>query len=260
MQELQIFKNPDFGEIRTLTIEDEPWFVGKDVAVVLGYSNPRDALAKRVDDEDKGVAKCDTLGGKQDFTIINESGLYSLILSSKLPTAKKFKRWVTSEVLPAIRKTGKYEAKKQTKPKSKPLSSVNHAAEIIGRAYDSAGIDPCYKVLALTDLYRAEGLTLPTPPMKAEKTYDFTEMAKELGVMSVAGKPHSQAVGAIVSTLNIPDNLIVHAPFDRNGHGGDYDRYKEPVLGQVRAWLNVRNYPTPIQTGNGKKYKVSYQF
>ncbi len=112
MNKLQIFKNEEFGEVRTLLIDDEPYFIGKDVATVLGYSNPRDALAKRVDDEDKGVAKCDTLGGIQDLTIINESGLYSLILSSKLPSAKKFKRWVTSEVLPSIRKTGGYEIPK----------------------------------------------------------------------------------------------------------------------------------------------------
>ena len=108
MSELQIFKNAEFGSVRTIAIDGEPYFVGKDVAVILGYSNPRDALAKHVDDEDKGVAKCDTLGGIQDLTVINESGLYSLILSSKLPTAKKFKRWVTNEVLPAIRKHGLY--------------------------------------------------------------------------------------------------------------------------------------------------------
>lgn len=108
MSKLEIFENSEFGEIRTVEINSEPWFVGKDVATILGYSNPRDALSKHVDDEDKGVAKCDTLGGSQDLTIINESGLYSLILSSKLPNAKAFKRWVTSEVLPAIRKHGLY--------------------------------------------------------------------------------------------------------------------------------------------------------
>jgi len=105
---IQNFFNPEFGEIRIILIDDEPWFVGKDIAEALGYENTRDALAKHVDNEDTGVAKCDTLGGKQDMPIINESGLYSLILSSKLPTAKRFKRWVTAEVLPAIRKTGGY--------------------------------------------------------------------------------------------------------------------------------------------------------
>ena len=105
---ITIFSNEDFGKVRAVMIDDEPWFIGKDVAIALGYSNPRDALAKRVDDEDKGVAKRDTLGGSQDFTVINESGLYSLILSSKLPKAKAFKRWVTHEVIPSIRKAGVY--------------------------------------------------------------------------------------------------------------------------------------------------------
>lgn len=108
MSKIKIFENPEFGSIRTVEQNGEPWLAGKDVAAALGYSNPRDAISKHVDDEDKGVAKCDTLGGNQNMTIINESGLYSLILSSKLPTAKKFKHWVTSEVLPSIRKHGAY--------------------------------------------------------------------------------------------------------------------------------------------------------
>lgn len=108
MSELQIFKNAEFGSVRTITVEGEPYFVGKDVAEILGYSNTRKALADHVDEEDKGVTKCDTPGGVQDLTVINESGLYSLILSSKMPNAKKFKRWVTSEVLPTIRRHGLY--------------------------------------------------------------------------------------------------------------------------------------------------------
>ena len=108
MSELQVFQNAEFGSVRTATIDGEPYFVGKDVATILGYSNPRDAISKHVDDEDKGVAKCDTLGGRQEILFINESGLYSLILRSQLPAAKKFKRWVTSEVLPAIRRHGMY--------------------------------------------------------------------------------------------------------------------------------------------------------
>ena len=106
--ELTVFENAEFGSVRTLVINGEPYFVGKDVAKILGYSNPRKALIDHVDSEDKGVTKCDTLGGTQEMTVINESGLYSLILSSKLPKAKEFKRWVTSEVIPSIRKTGSY--------------------------------------------------------------------------------------------------------------------------------------------------------
>lgn len=114
MNNLQIFNSEEFGDMRTVTIDDEPWFVGKDVAEALGYSNARDALSKHVDKEDKGVAKCDTPGGKQDLSIINESGLYALIFGSKLESAKRFKHWVTSEVLPTIRKTGGYQ--KQLSP------------------------------------------------------------------------------------------------------------------------------------------------
>lgn len=105
---IEVFKNTEFGEIRTTAIDGEPWFIGRDVAAALGYTNSRKALADHVDDEDKGVTKRDTLGGRQDMVIINESGLYSLVLSSKLPTARKFKRWITSEVIPSIRRHGAY--------------------------------------------------------------------------------------------------------------------------------------------------------
>lgn len=110
MSELQIFENPDFGAIRTIEVDGEPWLVGKDVAAALGYSDTAQAVRTHVDEEDKGVVEMTTPGGKQKLQIINESGLYSLILSSKLPGAKKFKRWVTSEVLPSIRKSGGYMA------------------------------------------------------------------------------------------------------------------------------------------------------
>lgn len=111
MTEVKTFKNEKLGSIRIIEINDEIWFVGKDVAEALGYINARDAISKHVDDEDKGVAKCDTPSGDQNMAIINESGMYSLILSSKLKQAKDFKHWVTSEVLPTIRKTGKFEIK-----------------------------------------------------------------------------------------------------------------------------------------------------
>lgn len=109
MNKLQIFKNNEFGEIRTVQLNNETYFVGKDIAEALGYTNSRKALSDHVADEDKGVTKCDTLGGKQELAIINESGLYALIFGSKLESAKRFKHWVTSEVLPAIRQTGQYQ-------------------------------------------------------------------------------------------------------------------------------------------------------
>ena len=109
--EVQLFENAEFGKIRTLVLNGEPWFVGKDVALALGYGEGKslaNAVAKHVDKEDKGVTELMTPGGKQNMVIINESGLYALIFGSKLESAKRFKHWVTSEVLPAIRKTGSY--------------------------------------------------------------------------------------------------------------------------------------------------------
>lgn len=110
MNELQIFNSEEFGEIRTVTIGNEPWFVGKDVAEALGYSNTRDALATHISEEDKNtVVISDGKRGNPNQVVINESGLYALIFGSKLDSAKRFKHWVTSEVLPTIRKTGSYQ-------------------------------------------------------------------------------------------------------------------------------------------------------
>ena len=111
MNDLQIFENPEFGSVRTVEIDGTPWLVGKDVATALGYAKPQNAISRHVDSEDQKVAPIQgTPGGEQEMLIINESGLYSLILSSKIPKAKAFKHWVTSEVLPAIHKTGAYES------------------------------------------------------------------------------------------------------------------------------------------------------
>ena len=117
MSELQVFNNDEFGSIRTWVVDDEPWFVGKDIATILGYAKPENAIANHVDDEDKTSTLIQGSGSnyKSKAILINESGLYSLILSSKLPNAKKFKRWVTGEVLPSIRKTGSY---------NKPMSEL----------------------------------------------------------------------------------------------------------------------------------------
>lgn len=118
MNELQVFKNQEFGQVRSLVINGEPWLVGKDVTKALGYDNPSKAIRDHVEEEDKRVGVqnvtpyiIDSLGRKQHPTFINESGLYALVFGSKLPSAKKFKRWVTSEVLPALRKTGQYQVK-----------------------------------------------------------------------------------------------------------------------------------------------------
>jgi len=109
MNNITIFSNEEFGQVRTVIIDGEPWFVGKDVTDALEYGNHRQAFKTHVDEGDKAVHSMDTLGGKQNSIIINESGMYALVFGSRLESAKRFKRWVTSEVLPAIRKTGRYD-------------------------------------------------------------------------------------------------------------------------------------------------------
>lgn len=123
MNSLEIFKNDEFGNVRVVMIEGEPWFVGKDVADVLGYKDTVNAIKAHVDNDDKRGWQITTPSGNQEAVVINESGLFSLILSSKLPNAKRFKKWVTSEVLPQIRKTGAYgrNTNKALRDKSKQV-------------------------------------------------------------------------------------------------------------------------------------------
>ena len=170
MNDVQVFNNPDFGDIRTVTIDGEPWFVGNDVAKVLGYANSQKAVRDRVDEDDKGVNEMDTPGGKQSVTVINESGLYSLILSSKLPSAKKFKRWVTSEVLPSIRKTGGYQ----------PLP-LNEQIQLIAKGYT----DLDKRIDTIEDKF----LDLPLFPSELQRV---NHAAKRKGVEVMGGK-HSPA-------------------------------------------------------------------
>ena len=125
MNKVKIFNSEEFGAVRTVTINGEPWFVGKDVALALGYSYPQKAVRDHVLEEDRGVNEMDTPSGRQNLAIINESGLYALIFGSKLDSAKRFKHWVTSEVLPAIRKTGSYQMPMTTDQKIQLLAQGN---------------------------------------------------------------------------------------------------------------------------------------
>ena len=129
MNELKVFENPAFGRMRTIEIDGEPWFVGKDVAEALGYRDPSDALKKHVDADDKLTRRFADSGQAREMYIINESGLYSLILSSKLPTAKDFKRWITKEVIPSIRKTGGYQM--PTTPEQRIAAALIDAQRIL---------------------------------------------------------------------------------------------------------------------------------
>lgn len=164
MNDIQIFNNEQFGQVRVITKDGEPLFVAKDITDILGYSNTSDAIKKHVDDEEKDIAKCDTLGGSQNLLCVNESGLYSLVFGSKLPTAKKFKKWVTSDVLPSIRKHGMY-------------------------ATDELINNPDLLIAAATKIKEERAARLEAEKQRDKlihqnKLYTTSEIAKELGLKS----------------------------------------------------------------------------
>ena len=185
--EVQIFENAEFGKVRTVVVKDEPYFVGKDVAEILGYKDTVNALKAHVDEEDKTGWQITPSRGTQTATIINESGLYSLILSSKLPAAKKFKRWVTSEVLPSIRKTGSYTAKPDDAMQSKRLEVMERnartrAANLLLKIAERTNI-PEYKAVCnakAAEMVAGE-MILPLP-VAERKTYSATEIGAMFGV------------------------------------------------------------------------------
>ncbi|MCJ0435255.1 Bro-N domain-containing protein [Clostridioides difficile] len=200
---LQIFKNNDFGEIRVIELNGEPWFVGKDVAETLGYKDTSDALKRHVDDEDKGVGEIPTPGGNQNMKIINESGLYSLILSSKLSTAKKFKHWVTRDVLPSIRKTGTYSTKSKDESEIKYMNAqarLKNArareAKIYLELAEKVDIKEYKQIMysKTTELLSGETL-IPLPKME-KKTYSATEIGKMLGISA-------NKVGGLANAYNL---------------------------------------------------------
>lgn len=192
---IQVFNNTEFGEIRSMTIDGEPYFVGKDVAAALGYTNTRKALIDHVDDEDRtgGVTIRDSIGREQKPTIINESGMYSLILSSKLDGAKRFKRWVTSEILPAIRKTGAFatdSAAAELKARELRVKEMNAQARLINaetrrllilqkeKGLSKVAVD----ALAVKAMEDVTGKDLGDYLPRTEKTYSASEIGNALGI------------------------------------------------------------------------------
>lgn len=270
MHELQIFNNEEFGQIRTVEIDGEIYFVGKDVTEILGYSNPRKAIIDHVDEEDKtdGVTIRDSIGREQNPVCINESGLYSLILSSKMPNAKKFKRWVTSEILPTLRKTGSYEMPNAKKNKSNrtALSSANMMVKNVMSVLEKAKVEPVFIAAEVKRLYTDLGYEVKAPLVTDKETmsklYDCTDIAKELGIYSANDNPHNRAVSVIIKKLHIPDSEIITTAFSQNGHDGVTIQYKPSVLDDVKAWLSENNYPARIpyvdSKGNKKACTVMY--
>lgn len=175
--QVQIFENPEFGKMRTLMIDGEPWAYGKDVAVALGYAKPTDAVRNHVDPEDRTVSKTETVNGTAPV-LINESGLYSLILGSKLPKAKEFKRWVTSEVLPTLRKTGSY-GKKPVPADPSALADLVRATSQLMRDQRKNVHDIAYAAAVIMHQY---GVDVPAEFLatQGEREYTFRRETDEM--------------------------------------------------------------------------------
>lgn len=243
MNEIQIFNNSEFGEVRTLMIDNEPYFVGKDVAVILGYAKPENAIASHVDKDDtlkQGVT--DSIGRTQQTTIINESGLYSLILSSKLPTAKKFKRWVTSEVLPAIRKTGSYKAKSiqtaEDKAKALVVKEMNARVRMSNQLLKLAKVDTVSKeyksILVAKSAEVLTGEKLLPLPKSEQKTYSAGDIAEMFGVSA-------QKVGHIAKVNNMKIDEYGGWYHDKSPYSSkevDTFRYNEKAIKRFQELLN----------------------
>lgn len=250
--------NYEEQQVRTIEKNGELWFVGKDVATILGYSDTADAVKKHVDPEDKGVGEMPTPGGKQRITFINESGLYSLILSSKLPTARVFKRWVTSEVLPAIRKTGEYAT---PKVQQKRLGEVNSAARIIRQTLKEAGMAPQFVAVAMKSLYEPVGVEIPLESITLNKQlFDATAIAKQLGVLSRSGKPHTHAIAAIIAQVDVLPEEKELTPYQNaaSGHSGTSVQYTKSVVSKVHLWLERHDFPSCFSY-RGKTYTLRYE-
>lgn len=237
MNELKIFENPEFGRMRTVTIENEVWFVGKDVALALGYAKPTDAVRNHVDDEDRGVSKIKTPSGIQEMTIINESGTYSLILGSKLPKAKEFKHWITSEVLPTLRKTGSYSMRPMT-----DYQEANIALQKDKLAFKRAGMllqlaekyDGTYRqILHAHATKEMTGEFLLPLPALGRQTYSAKEVGDILGISA-------NKVGRLANTHNLKDDAHGQWFKDKSPHSDkevSTFRYYGETINELRRLL-----------------------
>ena len=249
MNKLQIFENTDFGTVRTVLIDKEPYFVGKDVAEILGYTNPQKAIRDHVDDEDRTVNESFTVNGTKGL-LINESGLYALIVASKLPAAKKFKRWVTSEVLPAIRKTGSYTVPKLEKnPKYRTRmigTAVRDVRSTAAELQKLFGVkDGIALAKATSMIERAYGVEMPEvkeliPPAEHDTGFlNATELGMRLGVNARKANALLQNAGLQVrfnGMWRLTNKGKAHGeemPYERNGHSGYQIRWNDSVVSML---------------------------
>lgn len=264
MNELQIFNNEEFGNIRTVTINNEPWFVGKDVAEALGYAKARNAISSHVESDDKRDAPIQgDLGGKQKMTIINESGLYALIFGSKLESAKRFKHWVTSEVLPTLRKTGSYEMPKK-KQSNERLASVNNAVKILTPMLQAAGCNSKIQLLTAKSLYEKAGVDLPIMIEADQQYFDTIHIARQVRLYyQSSGKPADKAVNEIIRRLDLSEDLYTETWESKGNWQGPVRKYAPQVIDMVKQWYSDHGYPREIEytqcDGQIRRYHVIFR-
>lgn len=264
MNELKIFENAEFGQIRTVQLNNEIYFVGKDVAEALGYERATKAVQDHVDEDDKDAVPIrDSIGRMQDTPIINESGLYALIFGSKLESAKRFKHWVTSEVLPSIRKTGYYEAPK-SKEHGERLASVNNAVKILTPMLEKAGCDSKIQLLTAKSLYEKAGVEIPLLIQADQKYFDTIHIARQAGLYyQSSGKPADKAVNEIIRRLDIPDSLYTETWESKGKWQGTVRKYAPQVIDMVKQWMIDNEYPRDIEyvqcDGQMKRYHVIWR-
>lgn len=239
MNEITMFRNPEFGEIRTVDLNGDTWFVGADIASVLGYTNPRKAIADHVDDEDKNTVTIRDGIGNPNKTVINESGVYALIFSSKLDKAKQFKHWVTSEVLPAIRKHGAYVPTQsdQTALDIQLLNARTMNANVYLSLIDRIDTkSETYKpiLMAYAANTAAGQNILPLPKSDHSKTFSASEVATMLGVSA-------NKIGRVANAngMKIPEFGQWFHDIASNGKEIDSFRYNDKAIWKFKEILGA---------------------
>lgn len=265
MNELQIFNSEEFGQVRTVEIEGKIYFVGKDVALALGYKDTVNALKQHC----RGVVKhhlIDSKGRKQEANMILEGDMYRLITHSKLESAERFESWVFDEVLPTLRKTGSYEIPKKDKSSShfERLASVNNAVKILLPFLEKAGCGNKIQLLTAKGFYDKAGYQIPVE-IEADKQYwDTVHIARQAGIYyKTSGKPADRAVNEIIRRIGVAESDYTDTWESKGKWQGTVRKYSNAVLERVKCWIADNDYPADIQyqqtDGQEKFLHVIYQ-
>lgn len=263
MQELQIFSNEEFGQVRTIEIDGKPYFMASDIAKALGYARPNDAVQQHC----RATVKHRTpISGKmQEVNFIGEGDMYRLITHSKLESAERFESWVFDEVLPTLRKTGSYEMPKQkAKSQSERLASVNNAVKILMPMLEKAGCGNKIQLLTAKQLYEKADVFLPVE-IEADKRYwDTVHIARQAGIYyKTSGKPADKAVNEIIRRIGVVETDYTDTWESKGRWQGAVRKYSDVVIERVKCWIADNDYPTDIEyqqvDGQVKAYHVTYQ-